>query len=194
MRNEFMNLREMVYAAIFAALSIVVRLLTITVSETFFLSLTWVPVILAGLALGPWRGAAVGAVADALGAILVPRGVPFPGYTLTLLIVGALAGVFQRKVYFEKNQKKMWIWCVAMIVVTELICSTGLNTLWVHISQGKPFIVALIERLPKIPIDIVGYTICVTSLMPLIRTIMSEKKAEEQKEEPDRGKLTKQDE
>lgn len=51
---------------------------------------TGFPVILAGLALGPWGGALVGGVSDLLGYALHGSGPYHPGFTLTQALTGFL--------------------------------------------------------------------------------------------------------
>ena len=54
------------------------------------LGVGFVPIMIAGVVLGPYYGMGVGATADLLGFLLFPMGVYFPPITLTSALVGLL--------------------------------------------------------------------------------------------------------
>jgi len=80
-----MRTRQLTQAAMLAALSAVAGSLPANVFK-----FTGFPVILAGLALGPWGGALVGGVSDVLGYMLHGSGPYHPGFTLTQALTGFL--------------------------------------------------------------------------------------------------------
>ncbi len=90
------SLKRLVLAGVFAAISIVLgKLFAFNIGELFRVSFENLPIILAGIALGPLLGAAVGLVADITGCLIV-------GYTINPVItagavaIGFLSGLIFR--------------------------------------------------------------------------------------------------
>lgn len=92
------RLRLLSLAAILAAMSIVLgKYLQIPnpVQDLVRISFENLPVIFAGIVMGPVMGAAVGVVADLVGCLMVGY-TPIPLVTLGAALVGALAGLSSR--------------------------------------------------------------------------------------------------
>lgn len=96
-----------------------------------------VPIILAGLLLGPYAGGLVGLVADVAGATLFPSGPFFPGFTVTAFIVGFMPA-FLLKRFKKKEQGLTKTKLFLAILCTQLIGSALLNTLWIVILYMSP--------------------------------------------------------
>lgn len=101
------------------------------------------PVMLAGILLGPAAGALTGAVADLIGAILFPVGPYFPGFTLSAAMSGAIPVIVLR--LFPKGETGFWPMLLATFA-RGLVVST-LNTLWLAILSNKAMWVLLPPRL-----------------------------------------------
>lgn len=99
----------------------------------------FVPVVLTAMLLGPVAGGAVGALADIIGANLFPIGAYFPGFSFTAFLVGACYGIFLHK-------KRSMAGIVCAVVLSECIGSLLLNTLWISLLYGAPFISLLPAR------------------------------------------------
>ena len=99
-RSRSSGLRMLCVSALLSALSIVLgKYLAINVTDSIRLSFENLPVLMAGVFLGPLIGAAVGAVADLLGCVLVGYAInPIitAGATLIGLIAGLIARAFTR--------------------------------------------------------------------------------------------------
>ncbi len=81
-------------AAMFVALALIVGLLpTIPGSALKF---TGLPLLLAGLLVGPRTGFAIGCLTDLLGFALRPAGWFFPGFTLTQGLTAMIPGLLTR--------------------------------------------------------------------------------------------------
>lgn len=95
---------------------------------------------IAAIVLGPLQAAAVGFFADFIGAIVFPSGAYFPGFTLTAAMIGLIYGLFlHRKVTIPR--------IVAAVVASQIVCSLGLNTLWLAIITGTDYFALLSTRL-----------------------------------------------
>ncbi len=100
----------------------------------------FVPVVVGALLYGPVGGAVVAGLGDLVGAIAFPIGAYFPGYTVTAVITGAIYGFF-----LHRSRK---LPCVATAILTkQVICSLGLNTLWISLMSGSPYWALLPARL-----------------------------------------------
>jgi len=138
--------RNILLLALFAAISIILTrflsfYLPILAVNTVRISLGNVPIILAGLILGPFAGAATGIVADVIGATMFSALGYFPGFTLSAALVGFLPGILKR--YYTTGKYSN---ILIIVFITELITSMGLNTLWVSILSGANYFVLLIPR------------------------------------------------
>ena len=100
----------------------------------------FVPVALAGMLLGPVGAGLTGAVADIIGASLFPSGTFFPGFTLTAFITAFGYGFFLNKKQGMGN-------ILAAVLFSEIVGTLCLNTLWISILYGTPFIPVLIPRI-----------------------------------------------
>lgn len=139
--------KNMLLLALFAAISIILTrflsfYLPILAVNTVRISLGNIPIVLAGLLLGPLAGAATGIVADVIGAVfLSPLGY-FPGFTLTACLVGFIPGLLKPR--FSNSLKFSSI--LIIVYITEIITSILLNTLWLHMTMGVNYFALLIPR------------------------------------------------
>lgn len=99
----------------------------------------FVPIALAAILYGPLAGGLVAAVGDFLGAVLFPIGPYFPGFTFTAFLTGMVFGLFLHK---KQNLRNI----AGAVLVNQLIMSLLLNTLWISILYGSPFLPLLETR------------------------------------------------
>ena len=136
------NTRTLAGMAILIALEIILsRFLSISAWNTK-IGFAFVPVAVAAMVLGPLEAGIVAALADFLGAILFPVGAFFPGFTLTAFLMGLCYGLF----LFKKQSFPRILLAVA---VHQLVLSLLLNTLWISVLYGSPYVPLLISRLPQ---------------------------------------------
>lgn len=100
----------------------------------------FVPLALSGILLGAYCTAIVAAAADLIGAILFPVGTFFPGFTFTAALNGFIYGYFLHK----KQDKKA---ILLAVLLHQLIGSLLLNSLWLSLLYGTPFLPLLAPRL-----------------------------------------------
>lgn len=96
-----------------------------------------VPIILAGLLLGPAAGGLTGLVADLVGATLFPSGPFFPGFTFTAFLVGFLPAWIASHIK-KKEQGLTKTKLFLSILCTQLAASALLNTLWIVLLYMSP--------------------------------------------------------
>lgn len=101
---------------------------------------SFVPLAIAAMMYGPMGGAIVGGISDFLGAILFPTGAYFPGFTITAILTGIVLGVF---LYKKQDMKRI----VTAVCINQLILSFLVNSLWISILYGSPYIPLLGTRI-----------------------------------------------
>lgn len=119
---------------------------------------SFVPIAIAGMLLGPLSAGIVAAVADVLGAILFPTGPFFPGFTLTAFLTGVIWGIF-----LYRKQTPLRI--LFAVLINQLILSFLLNSLWISVLYGSPFMPLLATRIIQTAILIPVQFIVIGALM-----------------------------
>lgn len=133
---------RLVLMAMFVAVQIILsRFLSINLWN-LKIGFSFIPIVLAGILLGSLSAGLVGLVADVLGATLFPIGAFFPGFSLTSFITAFGYGFFLHKNQSMKN-------IVAAVLFSEIVGTIFLNTLWISILYGAPFVAVLIPRLAQ---------------------------------------------
>lgn len=133
---------RLVLMAMFAAVQIVLsRFLSINLWN-LKIGFSFIPVVLAGILLGPVSAGLVGLVSDVIGATLFPIGTFFPGFSLTSFITAFGYGFFLYKNQSMKN-------IVAATLFSEIVGTIFLNTLWISMLYGTPFVAVLIPRIAQ---------------------------------------------
>lgn len=169
-----MKTRNLIVISLLAALSIVLtRFLSFMLPVAGILGIRIsfgdIPIMLAGLLFGPIAGALTGIVADVIGAVfLSPYGF-FPGFTLTAALVGAIPPIIIR--LMSKKDIK-FIHLFLAILVTDIITSLGLNTLWLTMMNGKAFMVLLPPRIVARAVLIVPNTMLTFALYKVTKKLV----------------------
>lgn len=133
---------RLVLMAMFAAVQIVLsRFLSINLWN-LKIGFSFIPVVIAGILLGPVSAGLVGLVSDVIGATLFPIGTFFPGFSLTSFITSFGYGFFLYKNQSMKN-------IVAAVLFSEIVGTIFLNTLWISMLYGTPFVAVLIPRIAQ---------------------------------------------
>ncbi len=100
---------------------------------------SFIPVVVAAILYGPLAGGIVGALGDFIGAILFPIGTYFPGFTLTAFLMGLVFGFFLYK-------KQTPLRAAAAAGINQFILGLFLNTLWISVLYGSPYVPLLATR------------------------------------------------
>ena len=138
--KQISTTHRIVLTAMLAATQIVLsRFLSINLWN-LKIGFAFVPIAMAGMLLGPVGAGLTGMVADIIGATLFPSGAFFPGFTLTAFITAFGYGFFLQKKQTMKN-------ILAAVLFSEIVGTILLNTLWISILYGTPFIAVMIPRL-----------------------------------------------
>ena len=126
--------------AILIAMQIVLsRMLSINLPY-LKIGFSFIPLMFASYLYGPAGGVIVATVSDIIGALAMPSGAFFPGFTVTAALTGFIFGLA-----FHGNCSTPKI--VAGVVINELVCSLFLNTLWLSIMYTEAFSALIATRI-----------------------------------------------
>ena len=131
------------YLGMLTALEIILnRFLSIN-AWNIKIGFSFVPVVVAAVLFGPLAGGIVGALGDFLGAILFPIGPYFPGFTATAFVTGVIFGLF---LYKKRTIPRI----AGAVLINQLIFSFLVNSFWISILYGSPFVPLLATRIVQI--------------------------------------------
>ncbi|HKM17574.1 MAG: folate family ECF transporter S component [Firmicutes bacterium] len=158
----YKHTRMLVYLAVLVALNIVLsRFLSARINiagvEGIRIGLGGLPIILAGIAFGPWHGGVVGAIADIVGCIVSPMGGYAPHFTLSAYLTAFIPGAITWYVF--KGQKRNWQLILA-IFLGELVTNVGLVPYFLYILYGVKIQPLFIPRLCSVLIQAPFYAYC----------------------------------
>ncbi len=139
LKKRGVTTKKLVTVAFMIAANIVLSRVLSVQGQIFKVSFAYIPVMLAAIILGPIYGGVVGAFGDLLGAILFPVGPYFPGFSLSAFLTGWIYGKFLRK---EQTVVRVTM----AVVISEIFCSLILNSIWINILYGSPFIALVTTR------------------------------------------------
>ena len=191
-RSRLFTSRNLVMMAALIAMQIVLaRFLSIQVSDTLRISFESIPVILAGMWLGPVPGAVVAVLADFLGTIIHGYGAWFPPLALGPMMVGILSGVSTKYIFRSPLAENRDLWKVITTVLVVgilnsfcfgLIGSTLYSCIMVRQDPAIFWILLgtnFVQRLATKPITIAVDTLMVVIInravyKPVVRRIVSQ--------------------
>lgn len=138
-----LNTQQFAWLCVLIALQVVLNRLTVGTSY-LQIGFGFIAGGLIGYYFGPFHGAIAEVIADIISNTLFPaNGGFFFGFTLSALISGIIYGLF---LYHQKiTFGRILLMVTTITVVVNLLMNTG----WVSIMSGVPFMTMLKIRLPK---------------------------------------------
>ena len=162
------NLKKLTAGAMMAALSIILeRVIAIMPASNMMdirISLSNVPLILAGVLVSPLVGGIAGVVSDIVGCFISGYA-PFPILTAAPFIMGMMPGYI-----LKKRGGYSFFKVISAILVSHITASVFITTYGLSVMRGVAFAPMLITRLPSIGLNLV---IDVTLVYLLLRTPIS---------------------
>ncbi len=161
--------RQMVYMALLITLNIILtRMASIHIVfggvEGVRVGFGGLPVILAGVMLGPIAGGLVGALGDILGYFVNPIGAFMPHFALTAALRGIIPGLL---LFNSKRVASFWYTLLA-VAVGQIISSLILVPYFLKLLFGIPIIATLPGRLISQGLTIPFYAAVTVMLMKRI--------------------------
>lgn len=142
-QNGIFSTRNLILmAALIATQIILARFLSIQASDILRISFESVPIVLAGMWLGPLSGAIVALIADILGTVLSGYGIWFPPIALGPILVGVISGlstkyVFRSDLSSTRDSWKVILTVVVAGIVNSFLVGTVTTTMYSIIVMGN---------------------------------------------------------
>ncbi len=113
-----------------------------------------IPIMIAGILLGPFFGGICGAAADLIGVLINPQGTLHIGFTLSNILTAVIPSLF-----FLKNKQYSFVKLLIAVLCVSIVVFLGLNTIWLSQLTGTPFLALLktraISRAINFPIEFI---------------------------------------
>lgn len=142
-QNGIFSTRNLILMAALIAMQILLaRFLSIQASDILRISFESVPIVLAGMWLGPLSGAIVALIADILGTVLSGYGIWFPPIALGPILVGVISGlstkyVFRSDLSSTRDSWKVILTVVVAGIVNSFLVGTVTTTMYSIIVMGN---------------------------------------------------------
>lgn len=135
---------KVAYIGFLVSLSVILtRIFSFYALPTIRIGFGNVPIIFSGILLGPISGAITGGLSDVVGMLVFPSGgAYFPGFTISKILLGAIPGIIMNH---YKGSKISGM--VLSIILSEIICSLILDTLWLSMFYNKGILAMLPSRI-----------------------------------------------
>lgn len=150
--NKKISVDSMVKASMLTGLSIILaRYFGVFITPTMKFSFGSLPLMMAGMMLGPFLGALSGLTADLIGVMINAGGVPHLGFTLRSVLTGMVPAFISAYCRKKKLSLKIEVFLIVLFVFG--INHMFLTPLWLSQLYGTPYTVLLVSRAPKLLID-----------------------------------------
>lgn len=165
------KIRQLTFAAMFAALAIVLSVYPFTFYLPSGSRITFreIPIYLCSFSLGPVMGGLCACIADLVGTMISSSGNAWnPLFALNALLTGMLPGLLFRYVFRGQNRT---LRTALSIIPVNLVVSLFLVTLWLHVLHfdgGVPFWAHLLLRLLLVAVMTAVQILAVRILYPVV--------------------------
>ena len=157
--------KTMATLSILLALEVIIaRFGTIRPSESIKLSLDFIPVVVAAMLYGAGPAVIMSILADILGAFLFPVGPFFPGFTATAALTGLIYGLL---LYKSQSFPRV----IAAVLLQQILCSLVLNTFWLYVLYGLPYLPTMVARLVQFAMMVALQLVLIPILAKTLKSI-----------------------
>lgn len=143
----FGNVKVLTSAALFMALSVVLKVLAINLSDTIRIGFENLPILIAGIFFGPFIGGVVGVGADLVGCLVKGYEVN-PIITVGAFCVGFVSGFIAQFIFKNDFTAHKFGKIVACVMSSYLIGSIIIKSIGMTVFFGSPFIPLILTRIP----------------------------------------------
>ena len=141
--------RTLAYAGVLVAMNVVLtRLAAIPIGPILRITVGSVPIILAGLWLGPVAGGLSGAAGDLIGCV-ISGFAPNPLITLSAALTGILPALFRPFIMGRSAGVRRFLRLLLVLAGTMLVTSQGTTVLGLALIYGLPMRETWVARLPQ---------------------------------------------
>lgn len=163
MKKSVFSTKMLAVMGVLIALEVVIaHFVTFRPTQTMKLSLDFLPIVIAGAMFGPIPAMIISMLADILGAFIFPVGPYFPGFTVTAALTGLMYGLLLHK-------KQSMLNVVIAVAIQQWVLSLLLNTFWLKVLYGMPYLPTLVGRLPQTAILTAAQLIIIPLVIKVIQ-------------------------
>lgn len=153
--------KKIILAALLLSILIILGRFVSIKTPILVISLSFLPIMICGILLGPKYSCLIAALADLIGALLFPFGEYFVGFTIFQAIVGLVYGLF---LYNKKDdefytEKKLIIRLIFSSLIVLGIIELPCMSFMLHLLYGNAFIAVLtgriITKIIMLPIQVI---------------------------------------
>ncbi len=155
-RKRKINVRIVVIMGLMIAMQIILTRFLSIQAWNIKIGFGFIPIVITAIVLGPVEAGITAGIADFLGTIMFPIGPYFPGFTLTQVAMGITWGLFL-------NKKMTLPRTIGACAVNNFVFSLFLNTLWISILYGSPYIALIPTRVMQ-----AAFLFCVDTMIIII--------------------------
>ncbi|MGH4050134.1 MAG: folate family ECF transporter S component [Clostridium sp.] len=137
------NTRTFIFMGLLISIQIVLTRFFAIQTPIVRIGFGFIPIAIASVMFGPVLGGITAAFSDILGMMLFPKGIYFPGFTLSALLSGIIYGILLYK------KPKTMLRIIMAVTIIIIFVDLGLNTYWLSIITGKGVLALLVLRLIK---------------------------------------------
>ena len=160
-------------AMLLSILIILSRFLSIK-SSFLVISFSFIPMMLAGIYLGPKYSAIIAGLGDLIGAILFPFGAYFPGFTVSAALMGLVYGLFLHKKPGEERKDFKFI---IQMFLSSVIVLGGIKILlesyFLNILYGRAYFAVIASRIVTqsimLPVQVITIFLLEKALRPFVK-------------------------
>ena len=166
--------KKIILSAMLLSILIVLSRFFSIKSSFLVISFSFIPIMLAGIYLGPKYAAIIAGLGDLIGAILFPFGAYFPGFTISSVIIGFIYGMLLYKKP-EENRKDLKF--IIQLIISSIIVLGGikilLESVFLNVLYGKAYLAIVASRvvteLIMIPVQVVTMFVLEKALRPFAK-------------------------
>ena len=140
------KIKKIILTSLLLAILIILSRFVSIKTQILVISISFIPIMMSAIWLGPKYSMLIAALGDFIGAILFPFGPYFPGFTLSAAISGLVYGIFLYNNGEKLNDGKL----IARLIISSLIVLGIVNifitSLWIHLLYGKAYLVIMTGR------------------------------------------------
>ena len=152
--------KKIVLSAMLLALLIILSRFVSIETQFLVISLSFIPIMMSAIWLGPKYSTLIAALGDFIGAILFPFGSYFPGFTLSAGITGLIYGLF---LYNKTDKEFSNINFIIRLTISSFlvlgVVNVFISSFWLHLLYGNAYFAIISTRITTqiimLPIHIV---------------------------------------
>ena len=163
-KNRFSTKMLATLSILVAMEVIIARFGTLRPTESIKISLDFIPIVIAAILYGPAPAVIMSILADVLGEFLFPVGPFFPGFTATAALTGLIYGLLLHK---DQSMPRV----ASAVVLQQLVCSLIVNTFWLHVLYGLPYLPTMVTRLVQCAVVIALQIAMIPIIAKTIRSV-----------------------